>query len=438
MAGSLSNLSQTPLGRYRWTICALVFFATTINYLDRQVVSLVKQDLDEVFGWTKTDYANVTVSFQLAYAIGMIWAGWWIDKLGTKRGYALSLVGWSLAAIAHAFVASTGGFMVARAALGVTESGNFPAAIRAMTEYFPRHERAFATGIFNSGTNIGAVIAPLTVPFIAAAFGWKMAFILTGLTGFVWLYFWYRYYEIPAKQKRLTAAEFDYIHQDSAAEPDPASVPKIPWPRLLRFRQTWSFAVGKFLTDGVWWFYLFWLPDFLHEQYGLGKTEIALPVALVYTLAGVGSILGGWLPMYLMKKGWPVFRARKTSMFLYAASVLPVLLTQHLGAVNMWFAVLIIGFATASHQAWSANLYTTVSDLFPKYSVCAVIGIGGFAGGLGAIMTSKAAGYLGDYFKAQGQVQTAYWILFIYCALAYLLGWAIMHLLVPRMKQAGT
>lgn len=437
MAGSLSNLPQSPIGRYRWTICALVFFATTINYLDRQVVSLVKQDLDEVFGWTKTDYANVTVSFQLAYAIGMIWAGWWIDKLGTKRGYALSLVGWSLAAIAHAFVASTGGFMVARAALGVTESGNFPAAIRAMTEYFPRHERAFATGIFNSGTNIGAVIAPLTVPFIAAALGWKMAFILTGLTGFVWLYFWYRYYEIPARQARLTKAEFDYIHQDSTAEPDSAAAPKIPWPRLLRFRQTWSFAVGKFLTDGVWWFYLFWLPDFLHEQYGLGKTEIALPVALVYTLAGVGSILGGWLPMYLMKKGWPVFRARKTSMFLYAASVLPVLLTQNLGAVNMWFAVLIIGFATASHQAWSANLYTTVSDLFPKYSVGAVIGIGGFAGGLGAIMTSKAAGYLGDYFKAQGQVQTAYWILFIYCALAYLLGWMIMHLLVPRMKQAG-
>jgi len=236
----------------------------------------------------------------------------------------------------------------------------------------------------------------------------------------------------------LTATEFDYIHQDSASETVTSVAPRIPWISLLRFRQTWSFAVGKFLTDGVWWFYLFWLPDFLHEQYGLGKTEIAMPVALVYTLAGVGSVLGGWLPMFLMKKGWPVFRARKTSMFLYAASVLPVLLTQQLGAVNMWFAVLIIGFATASHQAWSANLYTTVSDLFPKYSVGAVIGIGGFAGGLGAIMTSKAAGYLGDYFKAQGHVQTAYWILFIYCALAYLLGWCIMHLLVPRMKQAGS
>jgi ACS family hexuronate transporter-like MFS transporter len=414
-----------------------VFFATTINYLDRQVVSLVKQDLDEVFGWTKTDYANITVSFQLAYAIGMIWSGWWIDRLGTKKGYALSLVGWSLSAIAHAFVASTGGFMAVRAVLGVTESGNFPAAIRAMTEYFPRHERAYATGIFNAGTNIGAVIAPLTVPFIAAAFGWRMAFILTGATGFIWLYFWFRFYEVPARQKRLSAAEFAYIHSDGDNAPEPATGNGMRWTSLLRYRQTWSFAVGKFLTDGVWWFYLFWLPDFLYEQYGLGKTEIAFPIALVYTLAGVGSVFGGWLPMYLMRKGWPVFRARKTSMFLYAASVLPVLLTQSLGAVNMWFAVLIIGFATASHQAWSANIYTTVSDMFPKRTVGAVIGIGGFAGGLGAIMTSKAAGYLGDYFKSLGQIETAYWILFIYCALAYLLGWFIMHLLVPRMKQVS-
>jgi ACS family hexuronate transporter-like MFS transporter len=414
-----------------------VFFATTINYLDRQVVSLVKQDLDQVFGWTKTDYANITVSFQLAYAIGMIWSGWWIDRLGTKKGYALSLVGWSLSAIAHAFVASTGGFMVVRAALGVTESGNFPAAIRAMTEYFPRHERAYATGIFNAGTNIGAVIAPLTVPFIAAALGWRMAFVITGATGFIWLYFWYRYYEIPARQKRLSAAEFAYINSDGDDAAGVETGKKVRWISLLKYRQTWSFAVGKFLTDGVWWFYLFWLPDFLFEQYGLGKTQIAFPIAFVYTLAGVGSVFGGWLPMYLMKKGWPVFRARKTSMFLYAASVLPVLLTQSLGEINMWFAVLIIGFATASHQAWSANIYTTVSDMFPKRTVGAVIGIGGFAGGLGAIMTSKAAGYLGDYFKSLGQIETAYWILFIYCALAYLLGWFIMHLLVPRMKQVS-
>jgi ACS family hexuronate transporter-like MFS transporter len=425
------------VGRYRWTICALVFFATTINYLDRQVLSLVKQDLDQAFGWNKTDYANITVAFQLAYAIGMIWAGWWIDKLGTKKGYALSLVGWSLSAIAHAFVGSTGGFMVTRAALGVTESGNFPAAIRAITEYFPRRERAFATGIFNSGTNIGAVIAPLTVPFIAAAFGWRMAFVVTGATGFIWLFFWYRFYEIPARQKRLSKAEFDYIHADGDEEPASPSgqALKISWARLLQYRQTWAFTVGKFLTDGVWWFYLFWLPDFLFEQYGLGKTAIALPIAYVYTVAGFGSVFGGWLPMYLMKKGWPVFRARKRSMFLYAVSVLPVLAAQYLGAVHMWYAVVIIGFATASHQAWSANIFTTVSDMFPKFTVGAVVGIGGFAGGLGAIMTSKAAGYLFDYFKAKGHIETGYWILFIYCALAYLLAWLIMHLLVPRMKQ---
>jgi ACS family hexuronate transporter-like MFS transporter len=369
----------------------------------------------------------------------MIWAGWWIDKLGTKKGYALSLVGWSLSAIAHAFVVSTGGFMVTRAALGVTESGNFPAAIRAITEYFPRRERAFATGIFNSGTNIGAVIAPLTVPFIAAAFGWRMAFVLTGATGFIWLFFWYRFYEIPARQKRLSKAEFDYIHADKEESPrsNEETTNKISWVRLLGFRQTWSFALGKFLTDGVWWFILFWLPDFLYEEYGLGKTQIAMPIAFVYTLAGFGSVFGGWLPMYLMKRGWPVFRARKTSMLIYAVSVLPVLLTQFLGGIHMWLAVVIIGLATASHQAWSANLYTTVSDMFPKATVGAVIGIGGFAGGLGAIMTSKAAGYLGDYFKALGQVETAYWIMFIYCALAYLLAWLIMHVLVPRMKPVG-
>jgi ACS family hexuronate transporter-like MFS transporter len=432
-------MQQNAIGKYRWTICALVFFATTINYLDRQVISLVKEDLDAEFGWTKTDYANITVAFQLAYAIAMFGVGRLIDRLGTKLGYALSLVLWSIAAIGHALVKSTGGFFVARAALGVTESGNFPAAIKATAEWFPKKERALATGIFNSGTNIGAIIAPLTVPFIADALNWRWAFIITGAIGLVWLIFWFWLYEIPAKQKRLKKPEYDYIHsdKDEAKESDQeADTGRTSWGKLLGFKQTWAFAIGKFLTDGVWWFYLFWLPDFLNEQYRLGKTQIALPVALVYTIAAFGSIFGGWLPMYFIKNGWPVFKARKTSMLIYAFCALPVVTAQLFGtSLGMWTVVSIIGFAAAAHQAWSANIFTTVSDMFPKKAVGSVTGIGGMAGGLGGIVVSKSAGWLLDDYKALGNIQTGYMIVFIFCGLSYLLGWMIMHFLVPQMKM---
>jgi MFS transporter, ACS family, hexuronate transporter len=427
---------QQPIGKYRWTICGLVFFATTINYLDRAVISLLKSTLSKEFTWTETDYANIVVVFQLCYALGLLGAGRLIDKLGTKIGYALATALWSVAAVAHALATNTFGFMVARGALGVTEAGNFPAAIKTVAEWFPKNERALATGIFNSGSNIGAIVAPLTVPFIAKEWGWQWAFILTGLIGFVWLVFWFLVYEVPKKHKKLLQAEFDYIHSDVDEKiEDNTDAPKLSWGKLLSYKQTWAFAVGKFLTDPIWWFYLFWLPDFLEKQYGLTKTDIALPVALAYTMATIGSILGGWLPMYFIEKGWTVFRSRKTSMFIYALFVLPVVSAQYLGSINMWLAVTIIGLAMAAHQAWSANIFTTVSDMFPKSATASVTGIGGMFGAIGGILIAKSAGKLFDYYKANGHVETGYLIMFLICSVAYILAWLIMHVLVPKMKK---
>jgi MFS transporter, ACS family, hexuronate transporter len=424
------------IGKYRWTICGLVFFATTINYLDRAVISLLKSTLSKEFTWTETDYANIVVVFQLCYALGLLGAGRLIDKLGTKIGYALATALWSVAAVAHALATNTFGFMVARGALGVTEAGNFPAAIKTVAEWFPKKERALATGIFNSGSNIGAIVAPLTVPFIAKEWGWQWAFILTGLIGFVWLIFWFLVYEVPKKHKKLLQPEYDYIHSDVDEKvEDDIDAPKLSWGKLLSYKQTWAFAIGKFLTDPIWWFYLFWLPDFLEKQYGLTKTDIALPVALAYTMATIGSIFGGWLPMYFIKKGWTVFRSRKTSMFIYALCVLPVVSAQYLGSINMWLAVSIIGLAMAAHQAWSANIFTTVSDMFPKSATASVTGIGGMFGAIGGILIAKSAGKLFDYYKANGHVETGYLIMFLICSVAYIIAWLIMHVLVPKMKK---
>jgi Sugar phosphate permease len=430
--------NKSSIGNYRWTICALLFFATTVNYLDRQVISLIKPDLDKEFGWSKVDYGNITAMFQLAYAISMIFVGRIIDRLGTKIGYAWALILWSIAAACHGFIRSTTGFMVARGALGITEAGNFPAAIKTTAEWFPKKERAFATGIFNSGTNIGAIVAPLTVPFIAYRWGWRWAFVITGGIGLLWLIFWFIFYEVPSKQKRLKAAELEYINSDKSElekNEDAATSNKIPWSQLLRFRQTWSFALGKFLTDGIWWYYLFWLPDFLHEQYHLTTLQFALPVALVYTIATVGSIFGGWLPLRLIRGGWAVFKARKTSMLIYAVCVVPVITAQFLGAINMWYAVLIIGLAAAAHQAWSANIFTTVSDMFPNKAVATVTGIGGMAGGLGGIVISKTAGSVIQNYKNAGNIETGYLIMFFVCSVAYILAWLVMHVLTPKFKE---
>lgn len=443
----LSNPTQSPpaplvaesgMSRYRWTICALVFFATTVNYLDRAVISLLKPYLETEFKWNDADYANIEIAFKVAYSLGMLGAGRVIDKLGTKMGYAVATFLWSLSAIGHAFVTSTLGFSVARAFLGVTEAGNFPAAIKTTAEWFPQRERALATGIFNSGSNVGAIIAPLTVPLIAETIGWKWAFVITGAMGFVWLVLWFIYYEVPARHARLTKAEFEYIHSDvdDLAAAAIETQPKVSWFKLLTFRQTWAFVLGKFLTDPVWWFYLFWLPDFLKNQYGLKGTDIALPVAVVYILSSIGSVGGGWIPLNFIRKGMPAFKARKTSMLLIALCVFPIIFAQQLGQVSMWLAVLVIGIAAAAHQAWSANIFTTVSDMFPKRAVASVTGIGGMAGGLGGILlTALVQKHMFVYYASIGQKETAYFIMFLICGGAYLVAWLLMHLLAPRMKQ---
>jgi ACS family hexuronate transporter-like MFS transporter len=344
---------------------------------------------------------------------------------------------WSIVGVATALAKTTFGFGVARAALGLSEAGNFPAAIKTVAEWFPRKERALATGLFNSGTNIGAIIAPLTVPFIAENYGWQWAFILTGLTGFIWLVLWLTIYKKPAEHKSVSPAELAYINSDvdeQAEETTAIGAQKVSWFKLLTFRQTWAFFFGKLLTDPIWWFYLFWLPAFLKAQYGLEGTELAIPVASVYTIASVGSVFGGWLPLRFIKQGMPIFRARKTSMLIYALCALPVVFAQWLGSMNIWLAVFIIGFAASAHQAWSANIFTTVSDMFPRRAVASVTGIGGMAGAFGGILIARLAGRLFDHYKALGHIETGYYIMFIICGLAYLTAWSVMHLLVPKFK----
>lgn len=441
------------IGNYRWTICSLLFFATTINYLDRQVLSLLKPALEEEFGWTNTQYANIAAAFQFTYAIALLFAGRFVDRLGTKKGYVWAIVLWSLGAMIHywsvpigtglcAVLGWTGialmpasvlGFMFSRAFLAVGEAGNFPAAIKATAAYFPKKERAFATGIFNSGANIGAVLAPLTVPWIASKWGWGMAFILIGAIGFIWLIFWLIYYDNPATQKRLSAAEFDYIHQDmeqiTGAEEDKGD---ISWSQLLKFRQTWAFVVGKFLTDGVWWFFLFWLPAYLKDQYHMAPTEMMVPLALLYSITMIGSIGGGWFPAYFINQGEEVYTGRIKAMFVIALFPLVVLLAQPFGYISFWVPVFLIGIGAAAHQAWSANIFTTVSDMFPQKAIGSVVGIGGMAGGLGGVLITKVGGYLFDHYKALGHIEIGYSIMFAFCAVAYLLAWLIMKSLVPR------
>jgi MFS transporter, ACS family, hexuronate transporter len=428
---------QQSIGKYRWTICGLVFFATTINYLDRSVISLLKDTFTTKLGWNDGDYANVEIAFKVAYAIGLLIAGRVVDKLGTKIGYAVATTLWSAAAVGHAAVNTVFGFGVARAFLGVFEAGNFPAAIKTVAEWFPKKERALATGIFNSGANIGAILAPASVPFIAEAWGWKAAFIITGALGFIWLILWFMFYEVPKKQKKCSQAEYDYIHSDKDETPALEQVkPSVSWFKLLTFPQTWAFAIGKLLTDPIWWFYLFWLPDFLTSQYGLKGLELSLPVALVYTISTIGSIGGGWLPMKLINSNWAPFKARKTSMLIYAFFVIPIFFAQLAGNVNMWLAVVVIGIAASAHQAWSANIFTTVSDMFPKHTTASVTGIGGMFGALGGILfTAAVQKNLFVHYRAIGKIEVAYYIMFAVCSSVYLLAWVIMHFLVPKMKR---
>jgi MFS transporter, ACS family, hexuronate transporter len=461
---SLTSINE-KVGKYRWTICALVFFATTVNYFDRNVLGLLKSTLADagVFGPDKADqelfYSWVVMSFQIAYAIGMTIAGRFIDWIGTKRGYAFSLLGWSIAAIGHALAYSTLTFGFWRAALGFTEAGNFPAANKTMAIWFPKKERAYATGIYNSGTNIGAIVTPLFVPWIAIHWGWQWAFIFVGVIGLSWLYFWFRIYASPEEKLKagiLSQAEYDYIHSDLDEKDDnKGDGGRVPWSKLLTYRQTWSFFFGKFLTDGVWWFYLFWLPAFLSGENARkiadfkalnpnfngitsdipGIISWTLAVAIVYSISTIGSIYGGWLPKKFINSGMITFKARKLSMFIYALFPLSVLLVSWLGQFNTWFAVLVIGIACAAHQAWSANIFTTVSDMFPKKAVASVTGIGGMAGAIGGILIAQAAGLILKHYTSFGKIEAGYGILFIFCAIAYILAWIIMHFFVPTMKR---
>lgn len=419
---------RQTIGKYRWTICALLFFATTVNYLDRQVLSLLQTDLAELFGWTNSDYANITAVFQFGYAISMLFAGRLIDKLGTKKGYAWAIIIWSIGAIIHALAIPIGegfsallggfgfvvlnisvvGFMVSRAVLAFGEAGNFPAAIKATAEYFPKKERSFATGIFNSGANVGAILAPLTVPWIGKHWGWEWAFILVGATGFIWLFFWLVFYDKPEEQKRLSATELEYIRSDKDDVVAPEVKEKTSWVKLLGYKQTWAFAFGKFMTDGIWWFFLFWLPAYLKAQYGMTSTDVAIPLTVLYSMTMFGSIGGGWFPKYYFKKGYSPYDGRMKAMLTIAVIPLVVLLAQPLGGYSYWVPVILIGIGASAHQAWSANIFTTVSDMFPKKAIGSVVGIGGMAGGIGGVIVSKLGGYLFDVYKAAGIAES--WI----------------------------
>ncbi|MBV9490254.1 MAG: MFS transporter [Verrucomicrobia bacterium] len=414
------------MGRYRWVVCALLFFATTINYMDRQILSLLKPILDDQLHWTNEQFGAVNSAFQGAYAVGALLFGYLVDRLGSKLGYSLSIVGWSLAALGHALVSSVGGFMLARVCLGISEAGNFPSSIKTVALWFPKKERTFATSLFNSGSNVGPIIAPIIIPWIALTWSWHMAFIVAGLAGFVWLVFWIPMYDEPRRQKRLSAAELAYIESD----PDEAhgkSAGKVHWLSLLKYRQAWSIILARFMTDPVWWFFLIWLPDFFKKTRHLDITHSWIHLVSIYAIITVLSNVGGWLPGRLMSRGWSVTRARKTSMFIFALCVVPIIFAT---SVGNWPAVFLIGLAGSAHQAWSANLYTTASDMFPKRAVASLIGLGSTAGSIGGIIFPMVAGRLLDTLQAGG-----YTILFIICGFAYLVAFALNHLCAPRFER---
>jgi ACS family hexuronate transporter-like MFS transporter len=410
-------------GHYRWVICALLFFATTINYIDRQVFGILAPEMKKIFGWNDANYTDIVFWFEVSYAIGLLSAGRLLDWIGTRIGFAVAITFWSAACMLHAGMASILGFSVARFLLGLGEAANFPASIKTVAEWFPKKERALATGIFNSGSNVGAIIAPLAVPWIYLTWGWQWAFIATGAIGFVWLVFWLRTFRPPEEHPRLSAAELAYIRSDTCSE----SVEKVPWRRLLPHRQTWAFVIAKFLTDSVWRWYLYLLPLFFNSQFGLDIKSFGPPFVLIYCLADVGSIGGGWLSSRLIARGWSVNAGRKTAMLLCALCVVPVVFVTQVS--NMWTAVWLVGLAAAAHQGWSANLFTTASDMFPKKAVGSMVGLGGMAGALGAMGILKLTGVV---LEATGSYTT----LFVIAGSAYLVALAALHALVPRLAPA--
>ena len=410
------------VGNCRWVICALLFFATTINYVDRQVLSILEKDLRSTIGWNDIQYAHIVQAFQLAYAFGLLMAGRLMDKLGSRIGYTLAIVLWSVAAMSHSLARTVLGFSVARFALGIGEGGNFPAAIKTTAEWFPKKERALATGIFNAGTNIGAIVAPLTVPWIAIHYGWRWAFIMTGLLGFIWVIFWVSLYHRPQEHPRISKAELAHIQSDPA---DPSD--KIGWLKVLPHPQTWAFAVGKFLTDPIWWFYLFWIPSFLRDKHGLDLSTIGPPVIVIYLIADVGSVGGGFLSSAMIRRGWSVNKARKTAMLICAICVVPIVYTPMVS--SLWGAVALIGLAAAAHQGWSANLFTLASDIFPRTAVGSVVGFGGMAGAIGGLFIAEVTGRV-------LQFTGSYKPIFLIAGSAYLTALLIIQILVPIVREA--
>jgi ACS family hexuronate transporter-like MFS transporter len=447
------NVNRPPakqrVGYYRWIICALLFFAATINYIDRQVIGILKPTLVKEFQWQdERIYAAIIFSFQLAYAIGLLLAGRVMDRIGTRRGFMIAVVLWSFAAVAHAGAAwfpglklptlnldaTTGfsivmlsgaaaGFALARFALGIGEAGNFPASIKTVAEWFPRRERALATGIFNSGTNVGALITPLAVPWITLHWGWQWAFIATGLTGFLWVACWFWMYRSPESHPCVSSAELAHIRSDPVEQTAP-----VPWRKLFPHRQTWAFAIGKFMTDPIWWLYLFWIPDFLNRNHGLDLKSIGLPLVVIYLVADIGSIGGGWISSALIKRGWTINAARKTALLISALSVVPIMFAAK--ASNLWVAVALVSVAAAAHQGWSANLFTLTSDMFPRSAVGSVVGIGGMAGAIGGMLIALI---VGEILQRTG----SYVPIFIIAGSAYLVALTIIHLLTPRLDPAN-
>lgn len=431
--GTVAGSATVKQSNYRWVIVALLFFATTINYLDRQVISLLKPILEKEFSWTESDYANIVTVFTFFYGSSTLLAGYIIDRIGTKLGYIGSILVWSLAAMGHALAGSTFGFMIARAFLGIGEAGNFPASIKTVAEWFPKKERALAVGVFNSGANIGAVAAPAVVPWLALVAGWQMAFIVTGALGFIWIVVWWLYYEVPARHKRVSSAELAHITADAGSTDLVSEEADTRYP-IFANRAIWGFMGGKLLTDPIWWFFLFWLPSYLASIYHLDLKKLGAPLIVIYLAATIGSVGGGWLSSRLIQQGWHPTRARQWAMALFAICVMPVMIISQMG--SMWPVIAILSLAVAAHQAWSANIFTVAADQFPKHVLSRVVGFGTMAGTLGGALFPLLVGRILDHYKALGQLSEGYYILFYIAGFAYLIAWGLLYVFVFRRATA--
>jgi ACS family hexuronate transporter-like MFS transporter len=429
-------MATAKIKNYRWIIVGLLFTGTVINYLDRQIIGLLKPTLEAEFSWTESDFGKIMSAFSFAYAIGLLVSGRFIDKVGTKMGYSVAVIVWSLAGMFHALAKSVMGFGIARLSLGIGEAGNFPAAMKAVAEWFPKKERALATGIFNSGTAIGVVVALILVPIIMQSYGWQEVFWITGALGFVWLIFWWFFYEIPSKQKRLTSEELSYIESDKDDVSDQVkTTTKISWARLFTFPQTWAFVTGKFLIDPIFWFFLFWLPSYFSTTFNLDLKVISPELILIYGATTIGSIAGGYFSSSLIKRGWPTLRARKGVLLLFAVLELGIMIAIAQFVTDKWVAVVLISLAVAVHQAWATNIFTMASDMFPKDVVSSVVGIGGMTGAIGGILFPIFVGYLLDVYKAADNLTGGYNLIFTICGVTYLLAWVIIHLLTRKSQK---